>query len=299
MSPTRSEIENMLADRLQFLIGVGHDMRAPLTGIAGFAAVLSELESVAGDPTAGEAVAYIRKEAQRLVELLNQLMDFGVVEQGGPRLEREPIELGRMARQAVEPWATRHPDLTFRLVDQGGSIVEGDFLKLHRVLANLLDNAVRHSPAGGAITVEVGGDGFEAFVAVSDEGAGVPPHDRHRVFQRFVQLADQQSSDGAKRGPGIGLYVVKGLVEAHGGSVAVEGSEQGSEQGPDHPIGARFVVRLPISGALEQKSIDQEANPGPEAQAGERDTSVVHLGNREHQGRMERDGTVPLAPDVT
>ncbi len=84
MSPTRSEIEKMLADRLEFLIGVGHDMRAPLTGIAGFAAVLAELESVAADPTASEAVAYIRKEAQRLVELLNQLLDFGHVEQGGP-----------------------------------------------------------------------------------------------------------------------------------------------------------------------------------------------------------------------
>ena len=296
MSPTRSEIEKMLADRLQFLIGVGHDMRAPLTGIAGFAAVLSELESVAGDPTAGEAVAYIRKEAQRLVELLNQLMDFGVVEQGGPRLEREPIELGRMARQAVEPWATRHPDLTFKLVDRGDAIVEGDFLKLHRVLANLLDNAVRHSPDGGAITIEVGGDGIEAYVAVTDEGAGVPPNDRHRVFQRFVQLADPDSSDGAKSGPGIGLYVVKGLVEAHGGSVSVEGSEQG----PDHRSGARFVVKLPIRGAVEQKSTDQEANPGQETHGSERGpASLVDSVNREHQGRMERDGTVPLAPDVT
>ena len=296
MSPTRLEIEKMLAERLQFLIGVGHDMRAPLTGIAGFAAVLSELESVAGDPTAGEAVAYIRKEAQRLVELLNQLMDFGVVEQGGPHLEREPIELGRMARQAVEPWAARHPDLTFRLVDRGSSIVEGDFLKLHRVLANLLDNAVRHSPAGGAITIEVGGDGFQAYVAVTDEGAGVPPHDRHRVFQRFVQLADPESNDGEKRGPGIGLYVVKGLVEAHGGSVAVEGSNQGS----GHRTGARFVVKLPIHGDREQKSTDQEANIRQETDAREPGpSSVVDLGSREHQGRIERGRTVPLTPDVT
>ena len=220
-------------------------------------------------------------------------MDFGVVEQGGPRLEREPIELGRMARQAVEQWATRHPDLTFRLVDRGTSVVEGDFLKLHRVLANLLDNAVRHSPPRGAVTVEVGGDGFQAHVAVTDEGAGVPPHDRHRVFERFVQLADPESdNDGAKRGPGIGLYVVKGLVEAHGGSVTVEGSEQGS--------GARFVVKLPIRSDPVQQSTDQEANSGQEAHARERGpSSVVDLENRQRQGRMERDGTVPLTPDVT
>jgi hypothetical protein len=240
LSPTRSEIEKMLADRLEFLIGVGHDMRSPLTGIAGFAAVLAELESVVADPTASEAVAYIRKEAQRLVELLNQLLDFGQVEQGGPNLDREPIDLARMARQAVEPWVVRHPQVTFRLVHHGEAIVEGDFLKLHRVLANLLDNAVRHSPGGGTITVDVGGDGSEAFLSVTDEGAGVPVADRQRVFQRFVRLASEShSGEGKKRGPGIGLYVVKGLVEAHGGSVSVE-------EGGDQGVGARFVVKLPF-----------------------------------------------------
>ncbi len=230
----------MLADRLEFLIGVGHDMRSPLTGIAGFAAVLAELESVLADPTASEAVAYIRKEAQRLVELLNQLLDFGQVEQGGPNLDREPIDLARMARQAVEPWVVRYPNVTFRLVHHGDAIVEGDFLKLHRVLANLIDNAVRHSPDGGTITVDVGGDGSEAFLSVSDEGAGVPVEDRQRVFQRFVRLASEiQPAEEKKRNPGIGLYVVKGLVEAHGGSVAVE-------EGGDEGVGARFVVRLPV-----------------------------------------------------
>ena len=230
----------MLADRLEFLIGVGHDMRSPLTGIAGFAAVLAELESVAADPTASEAVAYIRKEAQRLVELLNQLLDFGQVEQGGPHLDREPIDLARMARQAVEPWVLRYPQVIFRLVDHGDAIVEGDFLKLHRVLANLLDNAVRHSPGGGTITVDVGGDGSEAFLSVTDEGAGVPVEDRQRVFQRFVRLArESHPGEGTKRGPGIGLYVVKGLVEAHGGSVSVE-------EGGDEGVGARFVVKLPF-----------------------------------------------------
>ena len=280
MSPTRSEIEKMLADRLQFLIGVGHDMRAPLMGIAGFAAVLAELESVASDPTAGEAVAYIRKEAQRLVELLNQLLDFGVVEQGGPDLDTEPIDLARMARQAVEPWAARHPELTFRLVDRGSSVVEGDFLKLHRVVANLLDNAVRHSPAGGVITVDVGGDGSEAYLAVTDEGAGVPPKDRQRVFQRFVRLADSDSSDGSKRGPGIGLYVVKGLVEAHGGSVSVESSAQGS--------GARFVVKLPFRSETDEHPHEQETHGRERI-----------IGNRDHQSGLQRDGTVPLKPDVT
>jgi signal transduction histidine kinase len=273
----------MLADRLEFLIGVGHDMRAPLTGIAGFAAVLTELESVAADPTAGEAVAYIRKEAQRLVELLNQLLDFGVVEQGGPKLDREPIDLARMARQAVEPWAIRHPEVTFKLVDHGNATVEGDFLKLHRVLANLLDNAVRHSPERGTITVDVGGDDTDAYLSVTDEGAGVPPEDRDRVFQRFVSLAsDPVAGDGRKRGPGIGLYVVKGLVEAHGGSVIVE-------QGPaEEGSGARFIVKIPIRRETAHHF------EGPETHSRERLD-----GNPRQLAANERDMTVPVRPDVT
>jgi two-component system OmpR family sensor kinase len=261
----------MLADRLEFLIGVGHDMRAPLTGIAGFAAVLAELESVAADPTASEAAAYIRKEAQRLVEMLNQLLDFGQVEQGGPELDREPIDLVRMARQAVEPWALRHPQVTFRLVDHGDAIVEGDFLKLHRVLANLLDNAVRHSPDAGTITVEVGGDGFEAFLSVTDEGAGVPVADRDRVFQRFVRLVSPtELSEEDKRGSGIGLYVVRGLVEAHGGSVSVDDSPM-VEGRIGRGTGARFVVKLPIR---REVASDRE-EPGLSSGAGRGEHEAV------------------------
>jgi signal transduction histidine kinase len=235
VTPTRSGLEKMLADRLDFLIGVGHDMRAPLTGIAGFAAVLAELDAVARDATAAEAVAYIRREAQRLVELLSELLDFGQVEQGGPRLEPEPIGLVRMVGQAVEPWTSRHPSITFRLTHSGEVVVDGDFLKLHRVLANLIDNAVRHSPPGGTVTIEVGKDDEAGFVAVSDEGGGVPAADRDRVFQRFVRLDADGGNGVSAPGAGIGLYVVKGLVEAHGGSVRIE-------DGP----GARFVVRIPL-----------------------------------------------------
>jgi len=237
LNPTRSDIERMLAARLDFLIGVGHDMRAPLTGIAGFAAVLAELDSVIADPTATEAVAYIRKEAHRLVDLLDQLLDFGHVERGEPRLDLEPIDLVRLARQVVEPWATRHPEVSFRFVHTGEVVVHGDFMKLNRVIANLLDNAVRHSPVGGSVTLEINEAGESAVLAVTDQGTGVPLRDRNRVFARFVTIPDSHPDPASVPGAGIGLYVVRGLVEAHGGTVEIE----------DAP-GARFVVRLPIGG---------------------------------------------------
>ena len=120
---------------------------------------------------------------------------------------------------------------------------KGDFLKLHRVLANLLDNAVRHSPDGGTITVDVGGDGSEAFLSVTDEGAGVPVEDRTRVFERFVRMTTETpSNEGKKRGPGIGLYVVKGLVEAHGGSVSVEEGGRSREPEPASSSSCLSVV---------------------------------------------------------
>lgn len=227
-------------------MGVGHDMRAPLTGIAGFAAVLAELDAVANEPTASEAVAYIRQEASRLVELLNQLLYFGHVEKGMPQLEIETLDLGRLTRQAIEPLAVLYPTLSFRLVQTGEPIVAGDFLKLHRVLDNLLDNAIKHSPPKGTITIEVGAHGEEAWVAVTDEGRGVPVADRARVFDRFVRLGGDEGA-----GAGIGLYIVKGLVDAHGGTVKIEDAE-----------GARFVVRLPVGHADLDLSEPDSLRPG-------------------------------------
>jgi signal transduction histidine kinase len=219
----------MLAERLDFLIGIGHDMRAPLTGIAGFASILAELPTVAADTTASEATAYIRREAQRLVELLNQLLDFGQIEQGKPRLDNELIDLVRVAHLAIEPYATRHPHIRFDILHEEPEVmVEGDFLKLTRVLTNLIDNAVAHSPAGAVISVSVGFDDEEVVLTVQDQGKGVDPEDRFLIFERFVRRSSHRP------GAGIGLYVVKGLVEAHGGSVSVDGDQ-----------GARFEVRLP------------------------------------------------------
>jgi two-component system OmpR family sensor kinase len=229
MTRTRSDIERMLAERLDFLIGIGHDMRAPLTGIAGFASILAELPPVSADPTASEATAYIRREAQKLVELLNQLLDFGQVEQGRPHLDHEPIDLVRLVELVVDPFAARHPEFTFELVcGEPEVIAEGDFLKLTRVVTNLIDNAVTHSPVGSVISVSVGYDDDEVVLIVQDQGKGVDPEDRVLIFDRFVRRSSHTP------GAGIGLYVVRGLVQAHGGSVSVDGDQ-----------GARFEVRLP------------------------------------------------------
>lgn len=225
-----NQLDRAQRERTDFLVGVAHDMRSPLAGIIGFVRILEELDSVASDPMAKEAVEFIGAESQRLADLVAQLVDLGRVELGETGLERETVDLTKLAGEAIESARRRFPTHRFALHAGGGVVVEGDLLRLHRVVANLIENAAIHGPSAGLVTVEVADDDQGAVVAVSDRGPGVPLDDRRRIFERFVRL------DGSGPGTGIGLYLVKVIVDAHGGSVAVDDAPGG---------GARFQVWLP------------------------------------------------------
>lgn len=236
-----SQLDRAQRERTDFLVGVAHDMRSPLAGIIGFARILEELDSVAMDPMASEAVRFIAAEAQRLSDLVSQLVDLGRVDLGETTLDLEQVDLAKVAAQVVEVARTRFPAHRFALRAEEPVTIEGDLLRLHRVIANLVDNAAIHGPSGGLVTIEVSEKPGEALLAVSDRGPGVPPADRDRIFERFVRL------DGSHAGTGIGLYLVKALVDAHGGKVTVTDAPGG---------GARFEVRLP-------KGSSREGHPVP------------------------------------
>ena len=144
--------------------------------------------------------------------------------------------MAKVAAQVVDVARTRFPAHRFALRVEKPVVIEGDMLRLHRVIANLVDNAAIHGPSGGLVTIEITEDAGEAVLAVSDRGPGVPPADRDRIFERFVRL------DGNHAGTGIGLYLVKALVDAHGGKVTVTDAPGG---------GARFEVRLPEGSSRE------------------------------------------------
>lgn len=226
-----SQLDRAQRERTDFLVGVAHDMRSPLAGIIGFARILEELESVADDPMAVEAVKFIAAESQRLSDLVSQLVDLGRVDLGETSLDLEPLDLAAVVIQVVESARARFPAHRFAVKADEPVILEGDLLRLNRVIANLVENAAVHGPSGGLVAVEVFPDDAEAVVAVSDRGTGVAAGDRERIFERFVRL------DGHHAGTGIGLYLVKALVDAHGGIIAVEDAPGG---------GARFEVRLPM-----------------------------------------------------
>jgi signal transduction histidine kinase len=226
-----NQLDRVQRERTDFLVGVAHDMRSPLAGIIGFARILEELDAVASDQMAREAVEFIASESQRLSDLVAQLVDLGRVELGETSLEIETLDLTKLAEQTVESARARYPAHIFVLRAGGPVTIAGDLLRIDRVIANLIENAAVHGPSGGLVTVEVSYANSHAVVAVSDRGPGVPDQERDRIFERFVRL------DGSGAGSGIGLYLVKALVDAHGGEISVADAPGG---------GARFEVRLPV-----------------------------------------------------
>lgn len=225
-----NQLDRVQRERTDFLVGVAHDMRSPLAGIIGFAQILEEMDVVTSDPMAKEAVEFIGSESQRLSDLVAQLVDLGRVDLGETTLDLETLDLAKVAEQAVGTVRQRFPAHRFAFKADAPVIVRGDMLRIHRVIMNLLENAALHGPSAGLVTVEVGAEPDSAVLSVSDRGPGVPDVERDRIFERFVRL------DGSGAGTGIGLYLVKALVDAHSGSITVTNAPGG---------GARFEVRLP------------------------------------------------------
>ncbi len=227
----RRQLEQQRAD---FLAMITHDLKQPVTILLGNVALLRELE---GLPTeVAESLEPIERGSRQIAELLDNFLQTSQIEAGVMTLSRIPVALGEVlagVRAGYERQARQHH---IRLEIEGGSAslppVWGDRIALERVFTNLLSNALKFTPDGGHITVRAVQDGRGVAVTVADTGAGIAAEEIPTLFARYGQTAHGRSRGGT----GLGLFVVKSLVEAHGGSVRVE-SEIGK--------GATFVVRLP------------------------------------------------------
>jgi signal transduction histidine kinase len=175
------------------------------------------------------------EESERVLLLLETLLDVSAAESGTLRLARVETDLAGLAREAVDLYSETADErqITVDLQAPAPAPVTGDPLRLGQVVANLLDNALKYTPADGRVTVTVAAradDGAE--LVISDTGPGIPPHEREQIWRRLYRGDASRS----QRGLGLGLSVVKAVVEAHGGTVHVA----------DEPgAGARFPVRLP------------------------------------------------------
>jgi len=182
----------------------------------------------------------MERQFAQLVRLVDDLLEVSRITRGKIDLRRAPVDLAAVIRTAVETSrplldAANHT-LTVDVPD-ALLVVDGDAVRLAQVFANLLNNAAKYTDGGGSVHVRARADGPDAVVTVRDTGAGIPPEMLARVFELFTQL--DRSDARAQGGLGIGLTLVKSLVELHGGRVAVRSDGPGT--------GSEFEVRLPLA----------------------------------------------------
>lgn len=232
----------------QFVADASHELRTPLTSIRGFAELFRQ--GAVSDPEELERVMRrIEDEGARMGVLVDDLLLLARLDQHRP-LERRPVDLGRLATDAVEDVRMVAPGRPVDLVVGDGEppVVVGDELRLRQVLGNLLGNALTHTPDDTAIHVRlssrVDDSGRWAVLEVADEGPGLDADHADRVFERFYRVDAARTR--AQGGSGLGLSIVAGLAEAHGGRVELETT-------PGE--GATFRVVLPLVAAPEVAAV--------------------------------------------
>ena len=225
--------------RRQLVAWVSHDLRTPLAGIRAMVEALED--GVVDDPaTVARYHRTMRQEADRLAGLVNDLFELSKIEAGSLALTYETVPLDELVADAVSAAAmaahAKAIDVRCQMPRQPPPTVELSTPEVARVVRNLLDNAIRHTPAGGTIVVDAGVDDSDntAVVSVLDGCGGIPEHDLDLVFD-MAYRGDAARTPG-DTGGGLGLAVARGLIEAHHGAISVH------NEGP----GCRFVVRLPL-----------------------------------------------------
>jgi signal transduction histidine kinase len=229
-----------IQQRDEFLSIAAHELKTPLTSLRGFVQhTLRQLEyKKTLDPEKlTRTLSTVNQQANKLAQLITQLLDVSRLQSGKLLVEREPVNLAALFGQVVysfQPGATDH-DLTYQ-ASPGEIIALGDSLRLEQILTNLLDNAIKFSPEGGRITVELSEPTpAQARLVVTDQGIGIPVEFRPNIFDRFFQA----HSNNYMSGMGLGLYLTRQIVELHGGQIEAEFPEVG---------GTRFKITLPLSG---------------------------------------------------
>jgi signal transduction histidine kinase len=222
--------------RRELVAGIGHDLRAPLAGIRGMTDAL--IDGVVHRPAdVDEYLQRIRRETVRMAGMVEDLFQLSRATSAALRLPTERLALGEIASDAVAAESAAAVAAGVVVTAESPSrwpTVLGSDADLVRVLRNLLSNAIRHTPAGGTVTIAAGTRGAEAWLAVQDACGGIPPADLDRIFDPGYRGTPARTPDAAT-GAGLGLAIAKALVEAQHGTIEVRNEGQG----------CRFELRLP------------------------------------------------------
>lgn len=236
--------------RRDLVASVSHELRTPLTALV---AVLENLDDGVTEPDPA-TVRVALGQAERLSSLVGDLLDLSRVDAGVVALDLTDLPVAALVEEAVaETRAGMRPgmrEVSFEVhIEPADLVVRADRARLHQLLANLLDNAARHSPTGGVVRVWVGRVGETVRLEISDEGAGIAPADRERVFERFGTLQDP-----AGGGTGLGLAIARWVTDLHGGRIALVDPAPGE-------TGARFRVELPAQLPERNPEMSPEMSP--------------------------------------
>ncbi|RME74851.1 MAG: PAS domain S-box protein, partial [Chloroflexi bacterium] len=216
---------------------ISHELKTPVSIIKGYAGTLAREDANWDRETLAEGLAVIEEEADRLDRLITNLLEASRLQAGGLKLKLSYVNVVDLSRQAVENLQATTDKHTIELdFPPNFPPIRADYERLREVLTNLIGNAIKYSPDGG--TIRVGGrlaENDRIRIFVSDEGIGIPPGEQERIFDRFHRVDNRLARQTP--GTGLGLYLVRAVVEAHGGRVWVE-STPGK--------GSTFWVELPI-----------------------------------------------------
>ena len=224
--------------RRDLVANVSHELRTPLTALQ--ATLENLVDGVApADPT---TLATMLSQVERLGRLVTQLLDLSRLEAGTVPLDRHAFAVEPVLAHAVREQELSDPGVVIEMsVDDHGLAADGDPERVHQVVANLLENAVRHSPRGGSVQVRARRSADTVTIEVLDDGPGIAADDAERVFERFYRAdTARASSDG---GAGLGLAIARWIVDLHGGEIHPE---------PRVPHGCRMVVTLPGAAPLSR-----------------------------------------------
>jgi signal transduction histidine kinase len=231
-------LEQLSRAKNDFVSKISHELRSPLTSVIGYVELL--LDGGPGDPNVEQArmLAIVERNSRRLLVLIEDLLTMSRVEAGTFELEVGPVDLRELVERVTETTAPAIAKAELELiVDFGsGNRLTGDRDQLERVLLNLVSNSVKFTPPGGRIEIATRSDGDDVAVSVHDTGTGIPADEQRHLFTRFFRSTRAKEQQVA--GTGLGLYIVKQIVELHGGTIDVLST----------PAGSRFTMRVPVSG---------------------------------------------------
>jgi len=249
-----AELEQLSRLKDEFLATMSHELRTPLNAIFGWVTLLRTRRL--DEPTQERALETIERNARAQKRLIEDLLDVSRIVTGKVALEIMPVDPRRVVEAALEtmaPAAQAKGITMVPLLDTGAATVRGDFARLQQIVCNLLSNAIKFTPSGGKVDVCLASRNGEAEISVSDSGQGIKPEFLPLVFDRFRQ--EDGSISRRHGGLGLGLAIVRHLVELHAGSVEAFSDGEGK--------GSRFVVRLPTRLAAARTEAEDEVVSSP------------------------------------